>query len=231
MPSRIEAIVKGVSDGCVQAGAALIGGETAEMPGFYPEDEYDLAGFCVGVVDRAKILDNRTMRPGDVVLGLPSSGVHSNGFSLVRKVFRVGESDITAPVPELGGRSLGETLLTPTKIYVGPMLALFERVQVKGVSHITGGGFYENIPRSIPDGLCARIEKTAVKTPPVFHLIAKAGGIPERDMFNTFNMGVGMSVVVSAEEADTALSVLRENGEDACVLGEITEGGEKIVLC
>ena len=231
VPSRIEAIVKGVSDGCVQAGAALIGGETAEMPGFYPEDEYDLAGFCVGVVDRAKILDNRTMRPGDVVLGLPSSGVHSNGFSLVRKVFRVGESDITAPVPELGGRSLGETLLTPTKIYVGPMLALFERVQVKGVSHITGGGFYENIPRSIPDGLCARIEKTAVKTPPVFHLIAKAGGIPERDMFNTFNMGVGMSVVVSAEEADTALSVLRENGEDACVLGEITEGGEKIVLC
>ncbi len=231
VPSRIEAIVKGVSDGCVQAGAALIGGETAEMPGFYPEDEYDLAGFCVGVVDRAKILDNRTMRPGDVVLGLPSSGVHSNGFSLVRKVFRVGEADITAPVPELGGRSLGETLLTPTKIYVGPMLALFERVQVKGVSHITGGGFYENIPRSIPDGLCARIEKTAVKTPPVFHLIAKAGGIPERDMFNTFNMGVGMSVVVSAEEADTALSVLRENGEDACVLGEITEGGEKIVLC
>ena len=231
VPTRIEAIVKGVSEGCVQAGAALIGGETAEMPGFYPEDEYDLAGFCVGVVDRAKILDNRTMRPGDVVLALPSSGVHSNGFSLVRKVFRVGEADITVPVPELGGRSVGETLLTPTKIYVRPMLALFEKVAVRGVSHITGGGFYENVPRSIPDGLCARLEKAAVRTPPVFDLIAKAGNIPERDMFNTFNMGVGMSVVVPAADADTALSVLRENGEDAYVLGEITAGGEKIVLC
>ena len=231
VPARIEAIVKGVSEGCVQSGAALIGGETAEMPGFYPEDEYDLAGFCVGVVDREKILDNKTMRPGDAVLALPSSGVHSNGFSLVRKVFRVGEADITSPVPELGGKGVGETLLTPTKIYVKPMLALFDRVPVKGVSHITGGGFYENIPRSIPDGLCAKIEKAAVKTPPIFDLIQKAGAIPERDMFNTFNMGVGMSVVVAKEDADTALAVLRAQGEDAYLLGEITEGSDKVVLC
>ena len=231
VPTRIEAIVKGVSEGCVQSGAALIGGETAEMPGFYPEDEYDLAGFCVGVVDREKILDNKTMRPGDVVLALPSSGVHSNGFSLVRKVFRVGEADIVSPVPELGGRGVGETLLTPTKIYVRPMLALFEKVAVKDVSHMTGGGFYENIPRSIPDGLCAKIEKAAVKTPPIFELIQKAGGIPERDMFNTFNMGVGMSVVVSKEDADAALDILRAQGEDAYVLGEITGGADKVVLC
>ena len=231
LPTRIEAIVKGVSEGCVQSGAALIGGETAEMPGFYPEDEYDLAGFCVGVVDKPKIIDNHRMRPGDAVLALPSSGVHSNGFSLVRKVFRVGEADISSPVAELGGRGLGETLLTPTKIYVKPMLALMDEVAVKGVSHITGGGFYENIPRSIPDGLCARIEKTAVRTPPIFDLIAKAGDIPERDMFNTFNMGVGMSVVVAKEDADLALAILREHGEDAYLLGEIVEGGDKIVLC
>ena len=231
LPTRIEAIVKGVAEGCVQAGAALIGGETAEMPGFYPEDEYDLAGFCVGVVDKPKIIDSRRMRPGDAVLALPSSGVHSNGFSLVRKVFRVGEADITSPLPELGGKSLGETLLTPTKIYVRPMLALMEEIAVKGVSHITGGGFYENIPRSIPEGLCARIEKAAVKTPPIFSLIQRAGDIPERDMFNTFNMGVGMSVVVAKEDADRALAVLRENGEDAYLLGEIAEGPDKLVLC
>ena len=178
LPARIEAIVKGVAEGCVQSGAALIGGETAEMPGFYPEDEYDLAGFCVGVVDKPKIIDSHRMRPGDAVLALPSSGVHSNGFSLVRKVFRVGEADITSPLPELGGKSLGETLLTPTKIYVRPMLALMEAIAVKGVSHITGGGFYENIPRSIPEGLCARIEKAAVKTPPIFSLIQRAGTSP-----------------------------------------------------
>ena len=231
LPTRIEAIVKGVAEGCVQAGAALIGGETAEMPGFYPEDEYDLAGFCVGVVDRPKIIDSRRMRPGDVVLALPSSGVHSNGFSLVRKVFRVGEADITSPVAELEGRSLGETLLTPTKIYVRPMLALMEEIAVKGVSHITGGGFYENIPRSIPEGLCARIEKTAVRTPPIFELIQRAGDIPERDMFNTFNMGVGMSVVVAREDADRALAVLREHGEDAYLLGEIAAGPDKLALC
>ena len=231
LPARIEAIVKGVAEGCVQSGAALIGGETAEMPGFYPEDEYDLAGFCVGVVDKPKIIDSHRMRPGDAVLALPSSGVHSNGFSLVRKVFRVGEADITSPLPELGGKSLGETLLTPTKIYVRPMLALMEAIAVKGVSHITGGGFYENIPRSIPEGLCARIEKAAVKTPPIFSLIQRAGDIPERDMFNTFNMGVGMSVVVAKEDADRALAVLRENGEDAYLLGEIAEGPDKLVLC
>ena len=231
LPARIEAIVKGVAEGCVQSGAALIGGETAEMPGFYPEDEYDLAGFCVGVVDKPKIIDSHRMCPGDAVLALPSSGVHSNGFSLVRKVFRVGEADITSPLPELGGKSLGETLLTPTKIYVRPMLALMEAIAVKGVSHITGGGFYENIPRSIPEGLCARIEKAAVKTPPIFSLIQRAGDIPERDMFNTFNMGVGMSVVVAKEDADRALAVLRENGEDAYLLGEIAEGPDKLVLC
>ena len=230
LPEKIAAIVAGVAEGCVQSGAALIGGETAEMPGFYPEDEYDLAGFSVGVVDRSKVLDNSSMRPGDVILALPSSGVHSNGFSLVRKVFDVEHCDLRAPVAELGGKGLGETLLTPTKIYVKPMLALFEQVKVKGVSHITGGGFYENIPRSIPAGLCARIDKAAVRVLPIFKLIQQAGNIPERDMFNTYNMGVGMSVVVAAEDADRALAVLHEAGEDAYVIGRITEGDEKIVL-
>ncbi len=231
LPERIASVVKGVSEGCVQAGAALIGGETAEMPGFYPEDEYDLAGFSVGVVDKDRIIDSKSMQAGDVILALPSSGVHSNGFSLVRRVFRVGEADITSPVAELGGKSIGETLLTPTKIYVRPMLALMEQVSVHGVSHITGGGFYENIPRSVPDGLCAKIEKAAVRTPPIFSLIREAGNIPERDMFNTFNMGVGMSVVVPRGEADKALSILRGCGEDAYLLGEITEGADKILLC
>jgi phosphoribosylformylglycinamidine cyclo-ligase len=231
VPERIAAIVKGVADGCVQAGAALIGGETAEMPGFYPEDEYDLAGYSTGVVDKQKIIDNKTMRAGDVVIALPSSGVHSNGFSLVRKVFDIGNADISAPLDELGGRSLGETLLTPTKIYVKPILALLEQVQIKGISHITGGGFYENIPRSIPDGLCAKITKDNVRILPIFKLIREVGGVSEHDMFNTFNMGVGMSVVVPADEAETALSILRENGEDAYVIGEIVEAGEKIQLC
>ena len=230
-PERIAQIVSGVAEGCVQSGAALIGGETAEMPGFYPVDEYDLAGFSVGVVDKCKVLDNSTMRPGDVVIALPSSGVHSNGFSLVRKVFDVENSDIKSPVSELGGKSIGETLLTPTKIYVKPMLALFEAVKVKGVSHITGGGFYENIPRSIPQGLGARIEKSAVRVLPIFDLIAKTGNIPERDMFNTFNMGVGMSVVVAAEDADKALQVLRENGEDAYIIGSIVESEDKVQIC
>ena len=230
-PERIAQIVAGVAEGCVQSGAALIGGETAEMPGFYPVDEYDLAGFSVGVVDKCKVLDNSTMRPGDAVIALPSSGVHSNGFSLVRKVFDVENSDIKSPVAELGGKSIGETLLTPTKIYVKPMLALFEAVKVKGVSHITGGGFYENIPRSIPQGLGARIEKSAVRVLPIFDLIAKKGNIPERDMFNTFNMGVGMSVVVAAEDADKALQVLRANGEDAYVIGTIVESEDKVQIC
>lgn len=217
-------LVSGVAEGCVQSGAALIGGETAEMPGFYPADEYDLAGFAVGVVDKAKILDKTTMRPGDVVIALPSSGVHSNGFSLVRKVFDVEHADLRSPRAELGGRSLGEALLAPTKIYVKPMLALFDAVRVKGVSHITGGGFYENIPRSIPDGLCARITRSAVRVLPVFDLIARAGGIPERDMFNTFNMGVGMVLTVAPEDADKAIAILKAHGEDAYRLGTIVEG-------
>ena len=231
VPERIADIVKGVCEGCVQAGAALIGGETAEMPGFYPVDEYDLAGYCTGVVERDRIIDNKTMRPGDVVIALPSSGVHSNGFSLVRKVFDVENADLTAPVAELGGASLGETLLTPTKIYVGPILALLEQVAVKGISHITGGGFYENIPRSIPDGLGAKIERRSVKVLPIFDLIARTGSITERDRFKTFNMGVGMRVVVAKEDADKALALLRGAGEDAYVIGEIIASEEKITLC
>ena len=230
VPERMEAIVKGVCDGCIQSGAALIGGETAEMPGFYPEDEYDLAGYVTGVVDKDKIIDNETMGEGDVVIALPSSGVHSNGFSLVRKVFDVENADIKSPVPELGGKSIGETLLTPTRIYVKPVLKLIEAVQVKGISHITGGGFYENIPRSIPDGLCAKIDKASVKVLPIFDLIAKTGGISERDMFNTFNMGVGMSIVVRKEDAEKALQILRDAGEEPYIIGEIVKGESKIEL-
>ena len=232
-PARIAAIVAGVAEGCVQAGAALIGGETAEMPGFYPEDEYDLAGFVVGIVDRDKMIDPASVKAGDAVIALPSSGVHSNGFSLVRKVFDVENADIKSPCDALGGASVGETLLTPTKIYVKPMLALMDAVPVHGVSHITGGGFFENIPRSIPDGLAVRIEKSAVRTPPIFGLIAKTGSIPERDMFNTFNMGVGMTVAVAPEDAQTALDVLRANGEDAYVLGAVVpaDGEDKVILC
>ena len=229
VPERIASIVSGGAEGCVQAGAAVICGETAEMPGFYPEDEYDLAGFAVGAVDRAKVLDNSKVKEGDAVIALPSSGVHSNGFSLVRKIF--AEKDITSPREELGGRSLGEVLLTPTRIYVKPMLALFEKVTVKAVSHITGGGFYENIPRSIPKGLGAKIEKSALRVLPVFDLIAKEGNVPERDMFNTFNMGVGMSVVVAAEDADEALGVLKAAGEDAYVIGEIVRSDDGVVIC
>jgi len=231
VPERIADIVKGVCEGCVQAGAALIGGETAEMPGFYPIDEYDLAGYCTGIVDKSKVLDKKTMVPDDVVIALPSSGVHSNGFSLVRKVFDVEKCDLKAPVAELGGKSLGETLLTPTKIYVKPVLALLEKVKVKGISHITGGGFYENIPRSIPDGLCAAIERKAVKILPVFDLIQKTGNISERDMFNTFNMGVGMSIVVPAADADKSLEILKANGVDAYVMGKIEEGSQKVKIC
>ena len=229
-PEKIADIVKGVCDGCVQSGAALIGGETAEMPGFYPEDEYDLAGFSVGVVDKSKIIDNASMCEGDVMIALPSSGVHSNGFSLVRKVFDVEHEDIKASVASLGGKSVGEVLLTPTKIYVKPVLALIDSVKVKGISHITGGGFYENIPRSIPDGLGAQIKMSDVRVLPIFDLIARKGGISQRDMFNTFNMGVGMSIVVSAAEADKALEVLRANGEDAYVIGKIVKSDTKISL-
>ena len=230
IPERIADIVKGVCDGCVMSGAALIGGETAEMPGFYPEDEYDLAGYCTGVVDKDKIIDNKEMKAGDVVIALPSSGVHSNGFSLVRKVFDVENSDIKTPLEELGGRSIGEVLLAPTKIYVKPVLALLERVKVKGISHITGGGFYENIPRSIPDGLGAKIDRNAVRVLPIFELIAKRGGISERDMFNTFNMGVGMSIVVSKDDAEKTLEILSLNGEDAYIIGEIVKSDKKVIL-
>ena len=230
-PGKIAEIVSGIAEGCVQAGCELVGGETAEMPGFYSEDEYDLAGFSVGVVDKSKVLDNSKVAEGDVIIALPSSGVHSNGFSLVRKVFDVENRDITVPVEALGGKSVGETLLTPTKIYVKPMLALFDAVTVKAVSHITGGGFYENIPRSLPQGMGAKIEKSAIRILPIFDLLQKEGNISERDMFNTYNMGVGMSVVVSKDEAEKALEVLRANSEDAYIIGEIVKSDESVIIC
>ena len=230
-PEKIAEIVGGVAEGCVQAGSALIGGETAEHPGMMPEEDYDLAGFSVGIVDKKKIIDNSRMKEGDVVIALASSGVHSNGFSLVRKVFDVENNpDLMKPNEFLGGKSIAETLLTPTKIYVKSILALLEKVDVKGISHITGGGFYENIPRSIPDGLCAKIDKSAVKILPIFRLIAQTGKIPERDMFNTFNMGVGMSVIVPAAQADDALEILTAQGEDAYIIGSIVKNEEKVIL-
>lgn len=233
-PEKIADIVSGIAEGCVQAGCQLVGGETAEMPGFYAPDEYDLAGFSVGAVDKARVLNKNTMRRGDAVIGLASSGVHSNGFSLVRKVLDVENTDLHAPVECLGGASLGETLLTPTKIYVKPVLALLREVgSVRGISHITGGGFYENIPRSIPDGLCARIRKDAVPVLPIFRLIAEKGGISEHDMFNTFNMGIGMTLIVAKEDAARACRILEQAGETPYMLGEITEApetGEKVVL-
>ena len=229
-PERIQAIVEGVTEGCRQAGCALVGGETAEMPGFYPVDEYDLAGFSVGVVDKAKILSNDDVKEGDTVIALPSSGVHSNGFSLVRKIFDVENRDMKKPLPELGGKSLGETLLTPTRIYVKQVLSLMEHVKVKSVAHITGGGFYENMPRSMPKGLSVRIKRSDVRVLPIFDLIAKEGGIAERDMFNTFNMGVGMIVTVSPKDAGT-LSVLRDSGEDAYVIGEVIASDEGVIIC
>ena len=231
-PEKIAAIVAGVAEGCVRSGSALIGGETAEHPGMMPEDDYDLAGFSVGIVDKKKIIDNTKMQEGDVVIALASSGVHSNGFSLVRKVFDVeNNTTLTDPCEELGGKSIAETLLTPTKIYVKPVLALLEKVDVKGISHITGGGFYENIPRSIPDGLTAKITKSAVKVLPIFKMIERVGNVPERDMFNTFNMGVGMSIVVPADQVETALDILRGAGEDAYVIGEIIKGDDGVVFC
>ena len=229
-PERIAEIVAGVAEGCVQSGAALIGGETAEMPGFYGADEYDLAGFAVGVVDKKKVIDHTKMQEGDVIIALPSSGVHSNGFSLVRKVFDVENKNLHERFDALDGKELGETLLTPTRIYVKPVLSLLETANVKAISHITGGGFYENIPRAIPDGLCAHIDRAKVRVLPIFDCIAKEGGIAERDMFNTFNMGVGMSVVVPAEEADAAIETLREENVEAYVMGEIERGDEKIQI-
>lgn len=230
IPEKIAEIVSGVAEGCVQSGAALIGGETAEHPGMMPINDYDLAGFSVGIVDKKKIIDNTTMEEDDVVIALPSSGVHSNGFSLVRKVFDVENCDLKAPVAELGGKSLGETLLTPTKIYVKPVLALIDNVKVRAVSHITGGGFYENIPRSIPNGLGAEIIKENIKILPIFDLLAKTGNIPERDMFNTYNMGVGMSIVVAKSDADKALEILKANGEDAYIIGKIIKSDNKITI-
>ena len=232
-PEKIASIVSGVAEGCVQSGAALIGGETAEHPGLMPLEDYDLAGFAVGIVDKKKIIDNKRMKAGDVVIALPSTGIHSNGFSLCRKVFDIDNNnpELYVPREELGGRTIGEALLTPTRIYVKSILALLERVDVKGISHITGGGFYENIPRSIPEGLGAKINKADVKVLPIFDLIAKFGNIPERDMYNTYNMGVGMSVVVPAEQVECALEILRANGEDAYVIGEIVESDEGVILC
>ncbi len=233
IPEKIASIVGGVAEGCVQSGAALIGGETAEHPGMMPVEDYDLAGFAVGVVDKKKILDKTRMAEGDVVIALASTGVHSNGFSLCRKVFDIDNNpaSLYTPNEELGGKSIGETLLTPTKIYVKSVLALLEKVDVKGISHITGGGFYENIPRSIPKGLSAKITKSAVKVLPIFELIQKTGNIPERDMYNTYNMGVGMSIVVPACDVDKALEILKAQGEDAYVIGEIVKGDDGVVFC
>ena len=232
IPEKIAEIVSGVAEGCVQSGAALIGGETAEHPGLMPVEDYDLAGFAVGIVDKKKMVDNKRMKAGDVVIGLASTGIHSNGFSLCRKVFDIDNNnpDLYVAKEELGGKTIAEALLVPTRIYVKSVLALLEQVDVKGISHITGGGFYENIPRSIPDGLCAKIDKSAVKVLPIFDLIAKTGNVPERDMFNTYNMGVGMSIVVPAAEVEKAIQILEANGETAYVIGEIVQGEEKVIL-
>ena len=229
-PEKVATIVSGVAEGCVQSGCALIGGETAEHPGMMAADDYDLAGFSVGIVDREKVIDASSMRPGDVILALPSSGVHSNGFSLVRKVFNVEHRDLNVYIDEFGC-TLGETLLTPTVIYVKPVLKAMECARIHGVSHITGGGFYENIPRAIPDGLCAKVDKAAIRTLPIFDMLQSVGGIPERDMFNTYNMGVGMAVIAAKEDADKALASFKESGIDAYVLGEVVQGEEKVILC
>ena len=229
-PEKVAELVKGVAEGCVQAGCALIGGETAEHPGVMRPDDYDLAGFSVGIVDKKKLVDNTRMEEGDVIIALPSSGIHSNGYSLVRKVFDIETADLDSKPEELGGKTIGEALLTPTRIYVKPVLALLEAADVKGISHITGGGFYENIPRAIPDGLCARVDRASVKIPAIFSLLQERGSIPERDMFNTYNMGVGMSVVVAKADAEKALEVLHKNGEDAYIIGSIIKGEDKIVI-
>mgnify|MGYP003002216691 CR=1 FL=1 len=231
-PARIADIVSGITEGCRQAECALVGGETAEMPGFYPEEEYDLAGFSVGIVDEEKIIDGKKLSQGAVLIGLASSGVHSNGFSLVRKIFDVEHADLKTPRDDLGGKSLGEALLAPTRIYVKAVKALLKGgIDVHAVSHITGGGFYENIPRALAPGFTARIEKAKIQTPPLFDLIARTGNIPERDMFNTFNMGVGLCMAVSKETADAAIRALNEAGEKAFVLGEVVEGDEGVILC
>ena len=226
-PEKVASLVSGVAEGCVQAGCALIGGETAEHPGMMPAEDYDLAGFSVGIVDKPKVVDHSTMKAGDVILALPSSGIHSNGYSLVRKVFNVEHANLNLYCEELG-QTLGEALLTPTVIYVKPVLACMDAVTVKGVSHITGGGFFENIPRCLPEGLTAKIEKAAVKTPPIFSMLQRMGNIPEHDMFNTYNMGVGMTVIVAKEDVDRAIAAL-DCG--AYVIGEIVSGEERVTLC
>ncbi len=230
VPEKVAALVSGVAEGCVRAGCALIGGETAEHPGTMSPDDYDLAGFSVGIVDKPRLIDNSRMTAGDVILALPSSGIHSNGYSLVRKVFDVENNALDKYYDELG-TTLGEALLTPTKIYVKPVLSAIEAADIRGISHITGGGFYENIPRAIPDGLGAKIDLAAIKTPAIFSLLRFLGDIPERDMFNTYNMGVGMSLIVSKQTADAAVAALKAAGEDAYVIGEIVSGDEKVTLC
>ena len=229
-PERIAQIVEGISEGCIQGNCALVGGETAEMPGFYPIDEYDLAGFCVGIVDKDKIIDSTKMSEGDVLIGLPSSGIHSNGFSLVRSIFRVNEKNINFYMEDLG-KSLGEELLTPTRIYVRPVLKLLDNVTVKGISHITGGGFYENIPRMLPDGLSAKIERSAVNVLPIFKVMQLMSQISEREMFNTFNMGIGMVIAVPADQADKAMEILAAEGEKPCILGEVVKGDQGVIIC
>lgn len=229
-PEKIEQIVSGVANGCVQAGCALIGGETAEMPGFYPSDEYDLAGFCAGMVDKPKLLDASLVKAGDAVIGLPSSGLHSNGFSLVRKVFNISERNVHMYINDLGC-TLGEELITPTKIYVKPVLSLINKINVKSVSHITGGGFFENIPRMLKKGLTARIETAKIPQMPIFELLQNQGNIPLRDMYNTFNMGIGMCIVTAAEDADEAVSILNAEGESAIIIGSVESGEEGVVLC
>lgn len=223
VPEKVAEIVRGVADGCVLAGCALIGGETAEHPGMMPEDEYDIAGYATGIVDKKKIIDNSTIKSGDAIIGISSSGVHSNGFSLVRKVFNLNEQKLKALIPELG-KSLGDTLLAPTKIYVKSVLNLIEKLPVKGISHITGGGFYENIPRMLPKGISAKIKQGSFPVPPIFELIQKEGNISEHDMYNTFNMGIGMAIVVEQENAEKAVEILRSTGEDAYIIGSTVEG-------
>ena len=229
IPEKVASIVEGIAEGCVQSECALVGGETAEHPGLMPVDEYDVAGFCVGIVDKPKMIDGSKLSEGDVLIGLPSSGVHSNGFSLVRKVFGINQNTVNDTYPELD-KPLGEALLTPTKIYVKPVMALMNEVEVKALSHITGGGFYENIPRMLTDGLTAEIDKSALPVLPIFDVIQRVGNIPEHDMFNTFNMGVGMVAAVSADEADKALKVLRDCGEDAVIIGKVIKGDEGVII-
>ena len=229
IPEKVATIVTGVAEGCKKANCSLVGGETAEMPGFYPEDEYDLAGFCVGVVDKKKIIDSKTIEIGDKVIGLASSGVHSNGFSLVRKVFDVNEENLKEYVEELG-KTVGEALLEPTRIYVKPILKLIEKVKVKGISHITGGGFYENLPRMLREGVSLKIDKNSYEVPALFKLIASRGNIPERDMYNTFNMGIGMAVIVPADQVDKAINLLKEAGEEAYLIGEVIEGNKEVIM-